>query len=198
MTTRTDRFRGARDLRGGHTSRTAPRSAIITGPSQSALALSLRFSVYVASAVEIRLQNDLSTPKHRHHCARRPRQDHARRRIAQAIGDGLHEERAPRPHHGFQRPRARARHHHSLEEHRDSLERLPDQHRRHAWPRRLRRRGRTCFVDGRLGPAARRRRRRTDAAEPLRHPEGLFPRPPSGRRDQQDRPLRGPAELGSG
>ena len=43
------------------------------------------------------------------------------------------------------------------------------QHRRHARPRRLRRRGRARAVDGRLGAAPGRRRRRADAADALRH-----------------------------
>ncbi len=50
-------------------------------------------------------------PQHRHHRPRRPRQDHARRQAAVAIG---HVRRAParrRAGDGQQRPRARARHH---------------------------------------------------------------------------------------
>ena len=49
---------------------------------------------------------------------------------------------ARRPRHGLERPGARAGHHHPGQEHRRSIPRGKDQPRRHAGPRRLRRRGR--------------------------------------------------------
>ena len=97
---------------------------------------------------------------------------------------------------GLERARARARHHDPREEHGDPLARLPHQHRRHARTRRFRRRGRARAVDGRLGAAARRCGRRTDAADALRHAEGVRARPAADRRHQQDRPRTRRARTG--
>ena len=66
-------------------------------------------------------------------------------------------------------------------------ERSEDQHRRHAGPRRLRRRGRARPVDGRRRHPSRRRGGRSDAADPLRPAQGPRPRPPADRDHQQDR-----------
>ena len=76
------------------------------------------------------------------------------------------------------------------------MARLPHQHRGHARTRGLRRRSRARAVDGRLRPAARRRGRRPDAADPFRHAEGLRARPRADRRREQDRPTRGAPGLG--
>ena len=65
-------------------------------------------------------------------------------------------------------------------------------------PRRLRRRGRAGAVHGRLRAAAGRRGRRPDAADALRHPEGVCPRLHADRGHQQDRPRRRPPRLGAG
>ena len=86
--------------------------------------------------------------------------------------------------------RARARHHHPGQEHRGRVPRREDQHRRHARPRRLRRRGRAHAGDGRRRAAAGRRLGRTAAADPLRAQEGARARPAADRLHQQDRPRR--------
>ena len=136
-------------------------------------------------------------PQHRHHRPRRSWQDHARRPAAEAVRHVRCAQGRARTRHGLERAGARARHHDPGEEHGDPLARLPHQHRRHARARRLRRRGRARAVDGRLGAAARRCGRRPDAADALRHAEGVRARPASDRRDQQDRPRRGAPELGA-
>ena len=64
------------------------------------------------------------------------------------------------------------------------------QHRRHAGPRRLRRRGRARAVDGRRRAAAGRRGRGPDAADALRHAQGAGARPEADRGGQQGRPPR--------
>ena len=84
----------------------------------------------------------------------------------------------------------RARHHDPGQELRGRVEGHAHQHRRHARPRRLRRRGRAGAVDGRQRAAAGRRGRRADAADPLRHQEGARARPEADRRRQQGRPAR--------
>ena len=66
------------------------------------------------------------------------------------------------------------------------------QHRRHARPRRLRRRGRAGADDGRRRPAARRRLRGPDAADALRAPQGARGAAAGDLRDQQGRPARRP------
>ncbi len=76
------------------------------------------------------------------------------------------------------------------------LPRHADQHRRHAGPRRLRRRGRARAGHGRRRAAAGRRRRRPDAADALRHAEGAVAGPAADRRRQQGRPARRAARMG--
>ena len=71
-----------------------------------------------------------------------------------------------------------------------STTRTPDQHRRHAGPRRLRGRGGTHLVDGRRRLAARRRVRRPPAADALRARQGLRARASADCRHQQDRSAR--------
>ena len=63
-----------------------------------------------------------------------------------------------------------------------------DQHRRHAGPRRLRRRGRAHSAHGGWRAARRRRVRRPDAADALRAAQGARARSHADRRHQQDRP----------
>ena len=98
--------------------------------------------------------------------------------------------------HGLQRPRARARHHHPRQVHLGRLEGHAHQHRRHAGPRRLRRRGRAHPLHGRRRPAAGRRRRRPDAADQVRARQGAEARPAADRGDQQGRPARRRAPTG--
>ena len=108
--------------------------------------------------------------------ARRPWQDHTRRRAA---ARHRHVRRPPgggRPRHGLQRPGARAGHHDPRQGRLDHLEGRQDQPGRHARPRRLRRRGRARPDHGRRRAAARRRRRGPAAADPLRAAEGAGPR----------------------
>ena len=69
-------------------------------------------------------------------------------------------------------------------------QRHADQHRRHAGPRRLRRRGRAHAVDGRRRDAAGRRVGRAAAADALRAAQGARARPAADRRHQQDRSAR--------
>ena len=70
------------------------------------------------------------------------------------------------------------------------------QHRRHARPRRLRRRGRARPDDGRRGPAARRRLRGPAAADPLRPAQGARGEAAGDPRRQQGRPPRRPHRRG--
>ena len=77
-----------------------------------------------------------------------------------------------RPGDGLDGPRARARHHDPREEHGGALRRREAEHRRHARPRRLRRRGRARADDGRRRAAARRRLRGPAAADALRAAQG--------------------------
>ncbi len=88
---------------------------------------------------------------------------------------------------GLQRPRARARHHHHLEELRGHLRRHAHQPDRHAGPRRLRRRGRARAEDGRRGAAAGGRLRGPHAPDALRAAEGHAAEPQAGGGDQQGR-----------
>ena len=94
----------------------------------------------------------------------------------------------------FQRPRARARHHHSRQGDLGRVEGRADQHRRHARPRRFRRRGRAHPVDGRRRDRAGRRRRGADAADQIRGRQGAEDRPQADRLHQQGRQARRAAE----
>ena len=90
-----------------------------------------------------------AAPQRRDHRARRSRQDHARGRAAAAERRVPRQPAGRRARDGQHRPRARARHHDPGEEHSGALQGPADQHRRHAGPRRFRRRGRADAVDGR-------------------------------------------------
>ena len=99
--------------------------------------------------------------------------------------------------HGFQRPRARARHHHPRQGDLGGLEGHPHQHRRHPRPRRFRRRGRAHPVDGRRRHRAGRRRRGADAADQVRRRQGAA-RSASGRSSASTRstaPTRATSEV---
>ena len=74
--------------------------------------------------------------------------------------------------HGLDRPRAREGHHDPREEHVRPLPGREDQHRGHARPRRLRRRGRAHADPGRRRAPPRGRRRGAPAADALRAQEG--------------------------
>jgi hypothetical protein len=122
-------------------------------------------------------------PQRRDHRARRPWQDHAGRQPPQAVGQLPRRRtreargRAARPHHGLQPARARARHHHPLEELRRHVPRarrqgLPHQHHRHARPRRLRRRGRARAPHGRRRLLLVDSLRRPDAPDQVRAGQG--------------------------
>ena len=137
-----------------------------------------------------------SYPQRRDRRARRPRQDDAGRPVAATVGKPARARPGAGAGDGLQRPRTRARHHHSRQEHGDRLAGLEDQHRRHARTRRLRRRGRAGAVDGRFGAAAGRRGRRTDAADDVRHPQGAGARVAADRRRQQGGPAGGASGMG--
>ena len=82
--------------------------------------------------VTIRLYNggfpgaycDAETSQHRHHRARRSWQDHARRSASAPVRHARCAQGPAGARHGFERAGARARHHHSCEEHRHHLGRL--------------------------------------------------------------------------
>ena len=126
----------------------------------------------------------------RHRRPRRPRQDDARRRDAPPVRRLPRQPGRRRPGDGLGGPRARAGHHDHGQADRHHVRRRAAEHRGHAGPRGLRRRGRAQPADGRRGAAARRRRRGSAAADPLRALEGDAAPTAGHRRDQQDRPER--------
>ena len=134
--------------------------------------------------------------QHRHHRPRRPRQDDARRPAAAAVGRLPRQPARRRAGDGFERSRARARHHHPRQGDLGRLEGHAHQHRRHARPRRFRRRGRAHPVDGRRRDRAGRRRRRADAADQVRRRQGAEDRAEADRLRQQGRQARRAAERG--
>ena len=95
-----------------------------------------------------------------------------------------------RARHGLDGPRAREGHHDPRQEHRGPPRRREAQHRRHAGPRRLRRRGRARADDGRRRAAARRRLRGPAAADALRAAQGARGAAAGDPRRQQGRPAR--------
>ena len=111
-------------------------------------------------------------------------------RLLQQSGAYPREPARRRTRHGFQRPRARARHHHSGQGDLGGLERHAHQHRRYARPRRFRRRGGAHSQHGRRRAGAGRRRRRPAAANQVRGLQGAQDGPQAHRRHQQGRPLR--------
>ncbi len=128
--------------------------------------------------------------QHRDHRPRRPWQDHACRPIAQTVRLVPREPARRRTRDGQQRPRKGARHHHPCQGDLGRLEGHAHQHRRHARPRRFRRRGGAHPQHGRWRHRAGRRCRRPDAADQVRGRQGAEGRPEADRRDQQDRPAR--------
>ena len=121
--------------------------------------------------------------------------------LGRAKGEGTDNDETQDPRDGLDGPRARARHHHPRQEHRDPpgrRERQPRrrQHRRHPRPRRLRWRGRARPVDGRRRRPAGGRLRGPAAADPLRAAQGAGQGPAGHPRGQQDRPLRRPHRRG--
>ena len=97
-----------------------------------------------------------------------------------------------RPGHGLHGPGAGEGHHHPGQEHRRALRRPDHQHRRHARPRRLRRRGGAGPDHGGRGAAAGRRQRGPAAPDPLRAAQDARGPAAGDLRDQQDRPPRRP------
>ena len=134
--------------------------------------------------------------QHRDHRARRPRQDHPGRPAAAAVRHLPREPAGSGTGDGQQRPRARARDHHPGQVHLGGLEGRADQHRRHARPRRFRRRGRAHPVDGRQLPAPGRRGRGADAADQVRARQGAAQGTAADRRDQQGRQARAALDRG--
>ncbi len=134
--------------------------------------------------------------QHRHHRPRRPRQDDPRRPAPAAVGRVSRQPARRRTGHGFERPRARARHHHSRQGDLGGVEGRAGQYRRHARPRRFRRRGRAHPLDGRRRDRAGRRRRRADAADQVRGRQGAENRAETHRLRQQGRQARRAAERG--
>ena len=132
----------------------------------------------------------------RHYRPRRPRQDHPGRPAAAAVRHLPRQPAAGRARHGFQRSGARARHHHPGQGDLDPLAGHPHQHRRHARPRRFRRRGRAHPQHGGRRAGAGRRRRGSAAADQVRGVEGAEDGAQAHRRDQQGRPLRRPPGRG--
>ena len=128
------------------------------------------------------------TTQHRNHRARRSRQDHPGGSPIAAVGRARSAGREHRPGDGLQRTGARAWHYDPVQDHRNQLERLSHQHRRHSRARGLRGRGGTGALDGRLGAVAGRCGRRSHAADSLRHREGALARTRSDRGHQQGRP----------
>ena len=98
--------------------------------------------------------------------------------------------------HGFERSRARARHHHPRQGDVDRLARHAHQHRRHAGPRRFRRRGRAHPQYGGRRAGAGRRRRGPAAADQIRGVEGAEDGAQAHRRHQQGRSPRRAAGRG--
>ena len=135
-------------------------------------------------------RNHYESSQHRHHRPRRPRQDHAGRPAAAAIRRLSREPARGRARHGFQRPRARARHHHPGQGRFGALEGHPHQYRRYARPRRFRRRGGAHPQHGRRRAGAGGCRRRSAAADQVRGVEGAQDGAQAHRRHQQGGPLR--------
>ena len=134
--------------------------------------------------------------QHRHHCSRRPRQDDPRRPAPAAVGRVSRQPARRRKGDGFERPRARARHHHSRQGDLGRVEGRPGQYRRHARPRRFRRRGRAHPLDGRRRDRPGRRRRGADAADQVRGRQGAEDRVETHRLRQQGRQARRAAKRG--
>ena len=109
-------------------------------------------------------------------------------RLLQQSGSFRENQRVRRARDGFQRPRARARHHHPRQGDLDPVAGHPHQHRRHAGPRRLRRRGRAHPQHGGWRAGAGGRRRRPAAADQVRGVEGAQDGTEAHRRHQQGRP----------
>ena len=142
------------------------------------------------------ISDDHEPSQRRHYRPRRPRQDHAGRPPAAAIRLVPREPEGRRAGDGFQRSGARARHHHPRQGDLDPLARHPHQHRRHAGPRRFRRRGRAHPQHGRRRAGAGRRRRRSAAADQVRGVQGAQDGIEAHRRHQQGRPPRRPPGRG--
>ena len=107
-------------------------------------------------------------PQRCHHRARRPRQNHHRRSAAVHVWRIPRKPAGGRARAGQQRPGARARHHHPVEEHLGHVQRGENQRHRYAGPRRLRRRGGARAQHGRRRVAYRGRVRGAHATDAFR------------------------------
>ncbi len=125
--------------------------------------------------------------QHRHHRPRRPWQDDPRRPALAAVGRVSRQPARRRTGHGFERPRTRARHHHPRQGNLGGVEGRSDQYRRHAGPRRFRRRGRAHPFYGRRGDHPGGCGRRPDAADQVRPGQGAENRAEADRLRQQSR-----------
>ena len=157
---------------------------------------SVRLTAPPKSRPELPPERIHGTAQHRDHRACRPRQDDPGRPAAAAVRHLPREPAGSRAGDGQQRPRARARDHHPRQMHLGGLEGCPDQHRRHAGPRRFRRRGRAHPVHGRQLPPAGRRGRGADAADQVRARQGLAQRAAADRGDQQGGQARAALDRG--
>ena len=136
--------------------------------------------------------------KCRHHRPRRPRQNHAGGRDAEAGRRLPGESGGGGPGHGLRRPGAGAGYHHPGQEHRHPVQGHQDQHRGYPGPRRLRRRGGAHPEDGQRRHPAGGRRRGPHAPDPLRALQGPGAGPPGHCGGQQDRPARPADPRGGG
>ena len=134
-------------------------------------------------------------PQRRDRRARRPREDDARRRDALAVRLVPREPGRGRARARLDGPRTREGHHDPRQEHGGAAREDEDQHRRHARPRRLRRRGRARTDDGRRRPPARGRLGRAASPDEIRAAQGARAEAPDRARGQQGRPA-GRAAVG--
>ena len=142
--------------------------------------------------LRLRMRSDVRAPpaQRRHRRPRRPRQDDPGRRHALADGCLPRQRRRGGAGHGLHRPRTREGDHDPRKEHGGRVGRGEAQHRGHARPRRLRRRGRAGPGHGRRRAPARRRRRGSPPPDSVRRPQGPGRPAADHPRRQQGRPAR--------
>ena len=136
--------------------------------------------------------------QHRDHGAHRRRQDDDDRAHPLLHGPDLQDRRGPRGRgrHGLDGAGAGARDHDHLRGHHVRVARPPDQHHRHAGPRRLHGRGRALAARARRRDRAVRLRRRRRATVRDRLASGRQVPRPAHRLHQQDGPHRGRLRAG--
>src|SRR5436190_9028263 len=136
----------------GMTSTASPLSRR-QGKSKAARALDggtrkLLYRKYLGHVGEAEYHIQRRYPQYRHYRPRRSWQNHARRYDAAAVGHVPYERASDGPRHGFERPRARERHHDHGQEHLSALGWQENQHRGHSRPRGFWRRSRAYPQDG--------------------------------------------------